>query len=722
MPQGTVGLRFNIDTSQAQTSVDDLSNSIVTLGQEIRNAEAAAAAGTGSWDEVARLYQSLNNATSARGQIMNQTRQAQAAQAQNNPNNVFSGQTAWMFQTTLNQITSGIIKSMDAALSAAKQRASGDYSGAAVTQVRAEGEITGQAIGAGGGAIVGGLLTAVTGQAWLIPLLAGLGAEFGKFLGGTTAKKLEADLAYSDQYKRAMSSIDMLNQNYGGAINQKTGEQNNTHGLEMHGRAAEATEGTGLTTQAFIQAMNQISAYGVKTGSQALDMAHIQALWSRFSGADLGTIQKYTGQSYRFGGDTGSVSTAYGALMAQNMGKGQFSEFLNSMSRILEEGIAKGFVRSSEEIAGNMQMLYKLSGGSVLWQGEQGAQRLSQMNNAIANATNLQSVEDVITFGVARELLGADNLDERKAQFMKYGGVGKYYTGTYVDEMQLLERGVSADLLKGQFESVSKLEGNNVAGIIERFKSMYGLNYTGAAQVYKMMDDAKKTGADGNTYFDFNASQYETQIRQMKTDPKYQSDSEKLQTAINKMTENLVNIGKFKFDSTEWAMLESQARDVEAIRGAIAFEREMPDVSRREAAYLPETGPGGAPKTHTITSLVSDEYGINDNAVIYNLERLSKAAGQTKDSNNQILGRRYNTEVFPLLENLNTNNTSKNIIELVYQLQRGHSEAVTGGEAGNSVGKNEFFDLNRKIDALIEALNENTHSDRRLSLIVTAEE
>ena len=708
MPQGTVGLRFNIDTSQARAQVDDLSRTIAGLNEEIRQATEEE-----DWRAVATLTQALNDTTSARGQTMSQARQVQNDQARENMNSggIFAGQGAWIFQQSLNQITRGIIQSMDAALSAAKQRASGDYAGATVTGVRTRGELTGQGVGVGVGTGLGVGLTALTGQAWLIPLLAGLGGEIGKFIGGIGAKELETNLAYAAQYKNALSSIDALNQNYGGDINRNTGDENNRQGLEMYGRATAATEGTGLTTQAFIEAMKQMGGYGVKNESQALDMTHIQALWSRYTGTDLSAIQKFAGQAYRFSGDTGAVSTAYGGLMAQGMAKGQTTEFLNAMGRIMEESISKGFVRSSEEIAGNMQMLYKLSGESRLWQGEQGAQRLSQMNNAVSNATNLQSVEDVVTFGVARELLGVDDpstpANERKARFMKYGGVGKHYTGTYADEMQLLERGVSADLLKGQFESVSKLEGNNVAGIIERFKSMYGLNYTGAAQVYKMMENAK----DANGNFTFDAKKYEDQIKEMLTKPEFASDSALLQTAINKMTDNLVNIGQFKFNSTEWGMLQNQADNVAAIRGAITRERDKPDIERREAAYLPKVDAAGSATTNTIITLMADEYGPgSEGAFTYNLERLSGAAGQSKDLNNQKLGQRYNSEVFPLLETLNTNNVSKEIIDILYQLQRGHSEAVTGGEAGNKVGNNELADLNNKIDRLIEALNRNTLS------------
>jgi hypothetical protein len=450
---------------------------------------------------------------------------------------------------------------MDAALSAAKQRASGDYTGAEVTERRATGEITGQGIGMAVGAL--GFL----GGPMLGMLTTQIAGELGRFIGGIDSRKLEERLAFSQQYKSVFSSLDSLNQYFGGAINHKAATENNKQALTMYGHARSAATGTGLTTQAFIEAMKQLGGSGVRSETQALNMAHNQALWSRFTGADMSAIQKYAGQSYRYGGETGAVSTAYGGLMAQNMGKGQFSEFLSSMERILEDGIAKGFVRSSEEIAGNMAMLYKLSGNSALWQGEQGAQRLSQMNMAVANATSLQSVEDVISYGVYRDLLGVDNpetsRDERKANFLRYGGEDKYYTGTYADVMQLLEKGVSSKLLGGQFAAVNRLEGDNTAGIIERFRNMYGLNYHGATQVWAMYRDAwDSERGDWKPGYD-----YETQanrIRTMQTDPQYQSDSQRLQDSLNRLNESLVNIGSMNFEE-ELEILRMTQGDVGSI-------------------------------------------------------------------------------------------------------------------------------------------------------------
>jgi hypothetical protein len=165
-------------------------------------------------------------------------------------------------------------------------------------------------------------------------------------------------------------------------------------------------------------------------------------------------------------------------------------------------------------------------------------------------------VEDVISYSAARDIW---NKVDKEGYGLgdKIGDIT--YTGTYADTMQLLERGVSADLLQGQWSAVRQYHGDNDAAMIEQFKNMYSLNYTGASQVWGMMRNSENwTEADWK--------KAEEDIKGFQKDPNYQSDSEKLQTAINKMTDNLVNIGKFKFDETEWAILQKQARDVDRIK------------------------------------------------------------------------------------------------------------------------------------------------------------
>jgi len=550
--------RIIVDASQAKAQVDDLDRLLVTLNEELTKATEER-----DWRSVASLTQSIDNVSSSRGRIMQQGNQAiSQQQAQQAKEGIFGGQGAWVFQQSLNQITHGILSAWDAALSAAKQRASGDYTGAAVTEKRAKGEIAGQGWGVGIGTGVGLGLTALTGQAWLTPLLAGLGSEIGRFIGGVDAKKTEESLAYSAQYKAAMPGIDLLNQNYGGAMNRKSAEENNQYGLNLRDKAKDAAMGTGLDTESFIKATGQAAIYGIRDAAQAMNMTREQAMWSRFTGTDLGAIQKIGGQAYRYNGETNATATAYGGLMAQDMGRGQFTEYLNAIGRIMEESISKGFVKSTEEIAGNMAMMYKLSGDSPLWQGEQGAQRLSQMSNAIASATNLQSVEDVISYGAARDILGRDDplteIDERKEKFKGLTGGGNTYTNSYADVMQLLERGVSADLLKGQWSAVRQLDGNNTAAMIERFKTMYGLNYTGASQVWAMSRDS----AD---WSDEKWKEAEQKIKEFQENPDYKSDSQILQDIYNKINDAVVDIGKIKLDQVEMKILDEQWKTVRDI-------------------------------------------------------------------------------------------------------------------------------------------------------------
>jgi hypothetical protein len=639
MGQSNVGIRLSIDAAQAKGQVEDLSRVIADLNKQMKEAAEAK-----DWKSVAQLSQAIDNASSGRGTLMAQANQAQAQQAQiQSKDNLFGGTGAWILQQSLNQITHGILSAWDAALSAAKQRASGDYTGAAVTQRRARGEIVGQGVGTAVGAL--GFL----GGPMLGMLLMGLGGEIGKFIGGIGSKKMEEALAWSSAYKSALPSIDLLNQLYGGAINRNSAETNDRQGLSMHERAMGAARGTGLDTDDFIQAMRQMGNYGITDATQAMNMTRNQALWSRFTGADLGTIQKVAGQARRYGGEDNAISVAYGGLRAQDMGKGQFTEFLNSMERILEDGISKGFIRSTEEIAGNMAMLYRLSGGSPLWQGEQGAQRLNQMNTSISSATNLQSVEDAISYSVVRDLLGRDNpetaVNEREGRFLSLTGGnilngnanfraaaeggdnvigtvrqgqrmeiigtegdyykvnngdregyvhktmfntnGNVYTGTYADNMQLFERGVSADILQGQWAAVRQLDGNNDAAIIERFKNMYDLNYTGASQVWAMMRDSKD-------WTEQDWKKAERDIKRFQETPEYQSDSQKLQDILNSIKNDGIKIGKIEFDQTELPAIKQAAQEIEGLLRR-RWEDSIYETSYPSQVIQPLPLPGGNP-------------------------------------------------------------------------------------------------------------------------------
>jgi hypothetical protein len=534
-----------------------------------------------------------------------------------------------------------------------------------------------------------------------------------------SAREKEEALAYSQQYKGALPSIDLLNHYYGGAINQKTLKENNDYGLEMYGRAAKAADGTGLSTEGFIEAMKQTGIHGIRSETQALNMAQTQALWSRFTGTDISTILKYAGHSYRYGGETGA--TAYGGLQAQNMGKPQFAEFLNSMQRIMEEGIAKGFVKSTSEIADNMVMLYKLSGNSPLWQGEQGARRLSQMNAAVANATNLQSVEDVISFGAARDILDSYDTPEAKKAFMETGPdgneTGRKHTGTYVDAMQLIEGGISPELLAGQWKAVQGLEGGNVAGMIERFKNMYGLNYTGGAQVWAIFDDAWDKG--NNTWkAGKSPEQLAADIEEMREAPKYLSDSALFQKTMNDLSTNGIKIGSVKFGEVEMTLLNSQLGVQQRILEKLTGEK---TATRQNIEALAET------YSPSIYDMFGGGAGANFNIGI---QEFSAAEHRTNAPNAQAAAGRFNRDILGRLLAQGTE-PSPEILQIISEVNDTYyarSNRPFLNYRSGELTEEGSIKMNAIMDRLIEALNrntratnDNTDTDRDLTVSATIE-
>ena len=593
MAQSNVGVRLTVDAGQAKGQVEDLSRTVKDLNEQIAEAKEA-----GDFKSMALLLQAQESAVSARGQIMAQANQAQGPLAMQNRltllqdsplNRMAGGQLGWMFQQMATQLVSGILSSFDTALSAAKMRAGGDFTGASVAYQKGMGGLAGGGIGAGIGMGAGVLATALSGGmlAPLIPILTQMGNQVGKFFGEEGAREKEIDLAYSAQYKNALPGIDTLNRLYGGDIGSRTGEKNDLYGLAMRSRAVDAARGTGLDTDEFIGALARVSSYGVHGETKAMNMATQQAMWSRYTGADLGAVQKYGGTAFRYGGEESALSTAYAGLKAQNMEKGQFGEFLTSMERIMEDGIAKGFSRSSKEIATDLQMLYELSGKSAFWQGEQGMQRLSQMNASIASAAALETPGHDIAYMAARDLLDEGGPENREAMFNKYAHNSGdendpdnlVYTGTYIDTMQLLERGVSAELLGGIQKYVKGFEKGDIAGQIQWYKQILGLNDIGGAHMYKMMEKAESEPGS------FTDEKWLKEVQEKIIDnPAYKSDSARLQDIYNSLGDKLANIGKFKFDDTEWGILKGEAENVGLILAELRGEKKpdpMPGISEQ---------------------------------------------------------------------------------------------------------------------------------------------
>jgi hypothetical protein len=203
---------------------------------------------------------------------------------------------------------------------------------------------------------------------------------------------------------------------------------------------------------------------------------------------------------------------------------------LQSWQTVIEDGIANGYVKSTEDVSKTFVMFSRLSDNNPLWQGEQGAKRLSQMNNGIAGATALESVNDVIVMSTAKKVVDSGKAD-------KY--LGNRKTGTYIDEMLLMEQGTNPEMFGEIARSVQSMEGGNVAGQVERFKDIYKLNYAGAVDVYQMAQKLSRGEISEQSFAD--------SITKMQKDAGYQSEETKWQNDINDIATNTALMAKSSF-------------------------------------------------------------------------------------------------------------------------------------------------------------------------------
>jgi len=571
--------RKAVDTNQKigilAGELEKLGETIKTVNEDLR--EAVAKGDTKAQSEISS---SLNNLKAYEARIKNELkgleREKEKEGGRGDPGQAMGKYfSAHMAQ----QATQMIVEGVNTVIGSKKMLAGGDALGSAIAKEKGLGQLFGGGAGMALGAVIGSLVAPGVGTA----VGAAIGGSLGKLLGGLKGDFKEIDAQYSAQYKKALPSIDMFYQRYGTGIAGKSGAQNSREGLDWYNRASNMSLGTGKTAADLIQAAAVRGTYGNISGTRALAGARDDLMWERFTGANLGSIQRVAGLGMRYGGDERAVQKAYNGLAASGMGKGQFDEFLTSMQRIMEDGIEKGFVKGADEIAGNMSLLSRLSGGNPLWTGEQGANRLMKMNEGTAKATELNSVTDVLTFGVAKRLMSGNGGGASQfASLMgndRQGNLNGYFTGTYVDMMQLMERGVSPEMLKGQFDAVRDIEEGNKAGQIERFRQMYNLNYTGAAKVFEMSQNTEG-------WTEAQWKEHANKIKEMQTDKNYQSDSQRLQDVMTEIDKKLVNIGKGKFDTLEMPAL------LQAVRNLKKEENGTTDPAQ---ILTPPPLPGGEP-------------------------------------------------------------------------------------------------------------------------------
>lgn len=355
-------------------------------------------------------------------------------------------------------------------------------------------------------------------------LLGGLGT--GLLVG---AALLKAGDTLANKYIDEMPTIYGTSRAFG--VTSDSGALSIYQGLNSYNR------GTGLRTGEFLDTVQTLRRQGLGNNagsvSGAVDqsgrVAEVTGRWAYATGGDANRYAELAGYMGRYGGSkdvAGDFNYLVSAGKASGLNDTQIPEFLAGIQQVMEDGIAKGFTRSSKEVADTMLMFSKLSGGSEFWKGEQGAKTLQQINSGIASATGLSKTEDILLYTAMDRAFDGKNGRKTKA-----GQLGKELYDDkvgYVNNMMLLEQGLNSQNFSAIMSSLSAY-GDDEEAKIEALRKMTGLNYTGAMRLYKLNQNS-------------NGKATNTQLEKILKDPSNQNLETRNAESLNKIHEDVVVI------------------------------------------------------------------------------------------------------------------------------------------------------------------------------------
>lgn len=375
-------------------------------------------------------------------------------------------------------------------------------------------------------------------------VLAGLGIGMGAVKVAGAA--LKGANALAEKYEEALPEIDKMLVNYGGDQALKNNAKQNANlGLKIRSNILDKNVGTGLSAESFLQLTNSMAGYGINSDEKASKLAQVSAQYASFTNSDPNRIANFAGMVERYGGNgETALNQVFGYSQKSGLNKAQFSEFLDGISRVMEDGISKGFIKSWNDIGKELGALSKLSDSNPMWQGTQGANRYMQMMNSAASKTDLNSTTSILMARAAQDVTNkrgienvlTDSNGKVNAMNFLHDDKGRAINSS-LNTLAYVERGnMDMEFMKNFRDRLSNLYGGDVDSQVGALKEAYGLNWSGSIQLYNMM---QKIGKDGYTAADFEA-----EAKKLQNDPNLQSDNKNMMAALSKINDSVVGLGK----------------------------------------------------------------------------------------------------------------------------------------------------------------------------------
>lgn len=382
----------------------------------------------------------------------------------------------------------------------------------------------------------------------------------GLIVGGVAI----AGNAMSDRYEKDLPQTTRTLASFGNTLTSDA-DRNQKLADTLRSTLVDYNRNTGLENNEFLDYASSLSRFGIGAGQEikAGEITQKAANLALLTNGDIGQNLDFMGLIERFGGNgIDTINQAYNSARIQGLDKNQFPEFLSNLQRVIEDGISKGYIKSTKEVATDLAIFSELGKGNAFFEGEYGARTYAQMSNGLANSTNLNSTSSFLVYRAAQDTINAIGVEDALNTNDKGGVLNsiKDTGASWLNTMAYIESGpMNSDFLKNLSNQVNSTYGNDTASKVLTYKEAFGLNYQGAIRMYNLMDELSKTE---------NASQIEkikTQMDEVTSTPEFKSAETVLADSLSKIDKSIHDVSKGAFEIKSDA-LNLISNSVEKIR------------------------------------------------------------------------------------------------------------------------------------------------------------
>lgn len=367
------------------------------------------------------------------------------------------------------------------------------------------------------------------------------------------ASRYEKDLPYTTQILSSFGT----NITADAAANQTLADR-------MRSALVGYNRNTGLANNDFLDYASTLSRFGIGAGQEikAGEMTQKAANLALLTNGDIGQNLDFMGLIERFGGNgIETINQVYNAAKLQGLDKNQFPEFLSNLQRVIEDGISKGYIKSTKEVATDLAIFSTLGQGNVFFEGEYGAKTYAQMSSGLANSTNLNSTSSFLVFRAAQDTIDAIGIADALNTSNKGGSLNsiKDVGASWLNTMAYIESGpLNSDFLKNLSSQVNSTYGNDTASKVLTYKEAFGLNYQGAIRVFNLLEELSSAESAGQI------EKIKAQMEEVTSIPEFKNSETSLADAVSKLDDTIHGISKSAFDIKS-AALDTIADSVDAI-------------------------------------------------------------------------------------------------------------------------------------------------------------